>query len=277
MADVNLNNVPTNSGLAGNGYLIIIGGQSNGTDRFTISNNLPVAQQGSQNSCYTYFKTSDAITDNGSWVQMNAGVNTQTGTPQTGSFGISVVMANRLRTTHNKLAFVVPTAVGGTYIANDVTPSWNISHVGEYYDKMLKHAYRFAYSKIGGINITPVLVWVHGESDTDTVAHGQAYQANLTNLINQFRADCGFPNIKVIITRLRSDYTGSPRLGLSDVRAAQLAVASALTGVYIYDTETALTPLSSDGQHYNPITGSYGGVQSAINLGEGLADLIATF
>jgi len=274
--DLNTNGTLTGSGLTKPGYLVIIAGQSNGTDRFTISGNLPAQNQSWQNDCYTYFKTVNDSNDNGSWVLMNPGVNTQTGTPQTGFFSIGVTMANRLKNNYNKLAYIVPTAIGGTYIANDITPSWNTSKTNEYYDRCYKDHVTKAILKIGGVQFTPVLVWIHGESDADTVAHGNAYQTNVTNLINKFRTDTGYPNMKVIITRLRSDYTGT-NLGLSQVRTAQTNIVSSLNNVYLYDTETSRTPLSSDGQHYNPIVGSYGGTQSALNIGEDLADLIATF
>ena len=41
------------------------------------------------------------------------------------------------------------------------------------------------------------------------------------------------------------------------------------------DTNGTLTPLSSDGQHYNPIADYFVGTQSAINLGELISDIIS--
>ena len=280
MADTSItvsqSNTSSNSGLTKSGYLVIIAGQSNGNDRFIITGNLPAQYQGVQSDCYTYYKTVDDSSDNGSWVQMNAGVNTKTGTAATGFFGIGINITNRLLTTYSKYGYVVPTAVSGSYIAGDQTPSWDITKSAEYYERCISYHYRKAISKIGGVSYTPVFIWVHGESDSDTLAHGTAYEANLTALINKFRIDSGFPNMKIIITRLRSDYGGAS-LGLTQVRAAQVNIAATLPNVYIYDTETIATPLSTDGQHYNPITSNYGGTQSALNLANGLADLISTF
>lgn len=261
------------------GYFVIIAGQSNGTDRFTQLGNLPVDMQGAQSNSFTYYKSTDDLYNNGSWVNMEAGVNTQTGTPQTGMFGVSVVLAHKLFNTYGKPAYVVPTAVGGTYIANDVTPSWNVSHLSmtEYNKRCMElHVYP-AYQKIRETKkLKPVLVWVHGESDSDTVAHGNDYEDNITDFFNQIRVDSGFTDMPIIIPKIRSDY-GGPSLGLNAVRLAVDNVANNMTNVFIIDMDTSDTPLSSDGQHYNPIVANYSGTQSAINLGYKIADAIDTF
>lgn len=266
----------TNTGLSKTGYLITFGfSQSNGTCRFTQSGNIAAKYTTTLSNCYTYYKSTNNSSDNGVWQQQKAGVNDQQGTAQTGYFGVSTFLAHRLDSMYNKSAYIINSSVGGTYIANDVNPSWNVSHSGQYYNTMINYHFRPALAKLSVV-LTPVLVIIHGESDSDTQAHGQAYYQNMYDGIVKFRQDSGFPNMKVIITRLRSDYAGPPILGLSYVRQAQLDLATNLPNVVIYDTDTALSPLSSDGQHYNPIAGSYGGVMSAVNIGKGLADLIST-
>ena len=276
-ANINPVSTITNTGLSKTGYLITIGfSQSNGTCRFTQSGNIAAKYTTTLSNCYTYYKATNNSVDNGTWQQQKAGVNDQQGTPQTGSFGVSTFLAYRLDSMYNKSAYIVNSSVGGTYIANDVTPSWNILHASEYYNTMINYHYRPAVAKLS-VALTPVLVIIHGESDSDTGAHGSAYYQAMYDGIVKFRQDSGYPNMKVIITRLRSDYAGPPILGLTAVRQAQLDLAANLSNVVIYDTDTALSPLASDGQHYNPIVGSYGGVQSAVNIGKGLADLIATY
>lgn len=261
---------------ASNFKLIVVGGQSNGTDRFNILGNLPTEMQGLQ-SYATYYKNTDNATDNGSWVQANSGVNTQTGTPQTNKFSVMVSCAYKLRNSYNTKSFVIPTGLSSTYIANDVTPSWNVSHSNEYYNRMTALHFTPAIAKLfsGVQSLSPVLVWVHGENDSDTLAHGNAYQANLTALISAFRTYTGFPNAKVIIVKIRPDY-GGPSLGLASVRTAIDNIAGGDANVIVLDANASDTTLSADTQHYNPVVDSFGGIQSAVNLGYKLADIIST-
>lgn len=255
------------------GYFVIMAGQSNATDRFNITGNLPAAMQGAQTGVYTYYKTANTSADNGSWVALEAGVNTQAGSAS-GKFGLDVVIGNTIYTTYGKEVYICPTAVGGSYIANDEDPSWHISHtdIDQYYPRMHTTYVYNAYQAIRSTKkLKPVMVWVHGESDSDTVAHGQAYETALTNLISDFRTRMGWSNMPVIIPKIRSDYGGT-NLGLSDVRTAMDNIIAGDDKVFLVDCDTSATPLSTDGQHYNPIVDSYGGTLSALNLG----DLIAT-
>jgi hypothetical protein len=254
--------------------VLLIAGQSNGTDRFSVTGNLSGALTGSQADIYTYFKNVDNASDNGIWQNANTGVNTQTGTPQTNCFSVALCLSARLRDTYNGVSYIIPTAVGGTYLADDENPSWNVNHSAQYYDRAINYHYTPAFTKLNR-PYKPILIWIHGENDSDTIAHGTDYETYLIALINKFRADSGFPNAPVIITDIRADY-GGPNTGLSYVRASMANVAANLTNVYLFDTSTSRTPLSSDLQHYNPIVNSFGGTLSAINLGEDLADFIVS-
>lgn len=274
---VNTISAPTQTNLTKQGYLITIGlSQSNGTCRFTQSGNIAAKYTTTLTNCYVYYKPINNSSDNGSWQQLKAGVNDQQGTAQTGMFGISTFIAFRLDSMYNKSAYVINSSVGGTHIANDVFPGWNSTHVNEYYTGMVHWHFIPAYSKLAGVNVTPVLLIIHGESDSDTQAHANAYYQNMYDAIVKFRQDSGFPNMKVIITKLRTDYYPT-YLYSGTVRQAQIDLAANLTGVYLYDTNTSRTPLSTDGQHYNPVVGSFSGAQSAVNMGNDLADLISTF
>lgn len=258
------------------GYFVIMAGQSNGTDRFTISGNLSPAMAAVLPDSYSYWKPDLTKTDNGNWDNYQAGVNTQNGVSSGLLFGIGASLSYTLNNTYSKECFIVPTAIGGTYLANDVNPSWNVDHYKEYYHYAVQYCILPAYFKIRNTkNLKPLVIWTHGESDSDTLAHGNVYETELTDFINLLRQQTGFEDMPVIINKIRSDY-GGPSLGLSVVRSAMDNVATNLSNVYVFDCDTILTPLSTDGQHYNPITASFSGVQSAVNLGIGNADLIAT-
>lgn len=264
------------------GYLLVLAGQSNGTDRFAITGNLNTLYQGTQPNVMTFYKTANTSAANGSWVQASAGVNTTTAGGIAGSFNIGVVAANRLINTYGSAGYIVPTAVGGTAIADAATTSWNVSHAtGIYsqdlYARMLNHFTQAVASIPVGTTLTPVLVWVHGEADSYIESYANAYYTNVFNLITQFRVDSGYSSMKVVITKLRSDFDPTAAYQAA-VKQAQIDLAANMTGVYLYDTNTALTPLWTDFQHYCPSTdATYGGVQSATNLGNEMADLISTF
>jgi len=63
------------------GYYIILGGQSNATDRYNVIGNLSSGLIGAQDDAFTYFKSVDNSSDNGAFQNINTGVNTQAGTP----------------------------------------------------------------------------------------------------------------------------------------------------------------------------------------------------
>ena len=259
------------------GYFVIVAGQSNSTDRFTVLGNLPAALQGVQANSYTFYKPVNDFSDNGSWVQTNTGVNTQQGTAQTGMFGVNVVLASRLFNTYGKPAYVVPCGVAGTYIADSVVPSWNVNHIGEYYKKMVETVNQ-AYIKIRKKKkLKPVLVWIHGESDSEQLLYSQAYQTNVFNMLTQFRIDTGFLNIPYILTYLRPDYAGGTTPGIPDIELAQTTLPTLISNTTLINTNTAAYPLSTDTFHYTPITANYPGVQAAINLGNTVGDVVHNF
>lgn len=254
---------------------VVFGWQSNGTNRFNKTGNLPTFLQGVQ-SYGVYYKATDNSSDNGSWQQAEAGVNTQTGTPQTGKFGMDLSMSYKLRNTYNTKVFLFPTAISSTYIANDVNPSHHPSHVGQYYDRMMNDHYLIGVSKLYSFTKSPILVLIGGESDSDTLAHGMAAQANVTAYVAKFRLDTGYPNAKVIMLAPRTDY-GGPSLGLSALLTGMANIAGSDSNFHLIDMNTALTPYSVDGQHQTPTVDNYVGVMGAINAGYLIADKIATF
>ena len=98
-----------------------------------------------------------------------------------------------------------------------------------------------------------------------------AYEANLTALFAAVRSDLSLPNLKIVIVKLGADTIYAYK---NTVRTAQQNVADAQANTYIYESPYAI---SSDGEHYNPIVASYGGVQARQLIGEALADIIKDF
>jgi hypothetical protein len=270
--------------------LILWAGQSNSTDAFNINANLADTLQALQRDFNIYNKPVDDSSNNGSWARAYVGhnyptqtQNTQSGAIQTNRFAVHVSMANRLKYTYNHQTYLIPCGIISSYIANDVSPGWNSSHVGEYYDRMINYYWTPGKTALPSqfSGIEPIFVWIHGESDSDTLAHGQAYYANMVAFINKLRTDTGYSNMQVIITKLRSDYggVGIPVLGLADVRQAQVDLANNISNVTLIDTDDPLYPLADQSgtfQHYTPCVDAWGGVMGAVNLGNKIADVIMT-
>lgn len=88
------------------------------------------------------------------------------------------------------------------------------------------------------------VVWVQGESDTVQEAHALAYEANLTAWINALRVE--FPGVPVVVGQLHTDCAFGAYV--STVRAAQAAVAGALSDVALVSQDSAA--LDVDSIHY---------------------------
>ncbi len=153
--------------------VIIMAAQSNGTDRFNISG-LEPSLKGSLTGVKSYFKTADNAVNNGSWVDMQAGVNTMSGTTGGTLFGMSVTMGWKL-----KGYGITP------YILNTAYPSAYVN-VGQKYQGVLNTWYPSSadkYTRCVTWNLTPALaampagtkkifiVFVGGESPADSLKH----------------------------------------------------------------------------------------------------------
>lgn len=265
------------------GYFIIIGGQSNFTPRFTSSGNISAAYQSVLPFAQNFYKPVDNYTNNGSWVDFQAGVNDTQGTPLTGQFGVSTIIANRMWNTYGKPCYFVPLAIGGSYIADDVNPSWNASHISQYAKRSAEYAWQ-AYIAIRGTKkLKVVYLDGHGESDADTVAHGNSYKANKIAYYNYIRTFLGFENMPIVATKLRYDYdnvdiggTGA-NLGRPGVRQAEVDLQTEYSNYFLVDIDASQYALCPDGQHWSPTSASWQGVMSAVNVGNTLTDYIHSY
>ena len=269
-------------------YFIAIWGQSNGTSRFTISGNLPAGQQGAQTGMYNWAYNAGTP----AWQSYNSGTNDSYGTNVVingsttdynnvaGCFAIGNSLGYKLYNTYNKPTYLVSSCVGGTGLDSSFTPlTWDSGTVNNLYDQALNRtlsAYAACKAANPGLTIKPVILWVQGESDAYTSqATADNYETNLTNLINTSRTelevgDADFANVDYVVTSLRADTVSYP--WRDTVQRAQVAVASTLDNVYLHYMNTDRTPISSDTEHYTPISASFGGQLAAVNAGYDLAD-----
>lgn len=285
--------VPNNQYFFGNkngespfdGYFIMMVGQSNATSRFTSTGNLPAPQQGPQTGSYIFWKPTDtypnagvpndSYNNDGVWQPLNSGTNDKPSEAPAATFGIDNPLGYRLYNTYGKECYFVSTAIGGTGVDASLVPTLNSGVRQSLYDRATIPYIKAAWAKIKSTkNLKPIFIIMNGETDgTVSTTTANNFEANTTALINQLRIDTGFVNAPVIITSLRPDTVFTYK---STIITAQQNVAANMSRVYLFNMNTARTPISSDGQHYNPIVASYGGVQSALNAGRDIADFIDT-
>lgn len=254
-------------GSDGTAYVIVIAGQSNGTDRFTIVGNLPSNLQAILPGVNTFYKATDTVVDDGSWVNMQAGQNTTYGAA-TNLFSIGVSMGYRLLNTYNISPYIIPTAVAGTYIYQAIGNDWNINDANMLYNRMIVWYLRPALSKLTNNKFRLFFVWVHGESDSDSTLHANAYKSNLSSFIIQSRIDSGFANAPFIITELSQVHVFAAAGPASEtIRSAQKDVTYNVPNTYLIPIGEQNKDLQADHEHYTPAT--------AIDMGNRLADLIS--
>lgn len=125
---------------------------------------------------------------------------------------------------------IVKFAINGTNLFSQ----WNPDNAGQLYDQMMTRVNQ-SLAALTGLGHTPVVsgfLWMQGESDTDTLAHANAYQANLTKLIENVRADVGNANLPVVIGQINNAFTFT-----NNVRQAQHTVANNLAYVTLAQTD----------------------------------------
>lgn len=278
------------------GYIFFLWGQSNNTSRYTSSGNLPPSQTGILPNVKVWQNITTGNPVDDSFGNYESGVSDSYGldytingtlaiySNQAGKFGISNPLAYALTNTYNKKVYFVPMSVGGVGLDPSLTPhTWASTVSNNLYDFALPRcAAAYAAAKLLTPNIKPVILWLGNETDALTLTPATNILTNLVNIINDSRTDLGALNsdlldIEWIIPAIRPDI--SPYPYPIQVRSAQVDVcdpdhASYISGVRFFDTNTDRTPISSDGAHYNPISASWGGTQSALNLGADLADAV---
>lgn len=148
---------------------------------------------------------------------------------------------------------LVKDCVGSTYLGKSsdwLPPSSNNGNGGTLYKNMMNNtvttAIRTFTQAFDTSQYTPKwagFVWLQGEFDAQNQSYSNAYENNLTNLINDIRAQLNIPDLPVIIPMIdqQNQWTYN-----SIVRAAEIAVTKNLKNVDTLDTRGFAT----DGTHY---------------------------
>ncbi len=145
--------------------------------------------------------------------------------------------------------YIVKYARGETGLALDpLRPDWSTQSRGELWDKAAAEidAAKAALAA-GGLrpSVTAVL-WMQGETDSETPAKAAAYEVNLRAFVAAIRMRWGDKDTVVHIAQI--DRPVPAKRGWDTVRTAQAAVAASTPGVTLIDT-APFERQPSDGTH----------------------------
>lgn len=158
--------------------------------------------------------------------------------------------------------YICKTAQGSTYlapssVAGSVTAS-NTWHPGElatnslYHNALVRDFYDVEQSMLSqgiGPNLRGIC-WMQGEQDAAQMSAADAYQAALQALYDDLRTYTGYPELPIVVGRIRNVSAGMPYA--STVRAAQAAfVAANPSTATLIDTDAMA--LAGDNVHYNAV------------------------
>lgn len=132
--------------------------------------------------------------------------------------------------------YLVKYGISSTDLANN----WNPNGTGACYN-MFKSRVNAAMQNLTAANKNPTIagmIWMQGEGDAAVLTSAQAYDANLENLIATVRRDFSAPNMRFVIGRIGTDYDTDPPEGNAIVRNAEMAVASRVSNVACFSTDT---------------------------------------
>jgi hypothetical protein len=248
--------------------VFVIMGQSNADGKGQLSN-LTLTPTVNLADTEMYFSTVDHATKDwiqGTWGTMNVGVNTSAAS---GRFGVEYGMAQGfydLKSTYPDAFSTHPAflkhAKGSTTLATDWDASFGNNYMYDSMEKAIADA-RFELAQKGYRLKIRGLVWFQGESDAFTESYADDYEDNLTAFIADVRTRLCDLDLPVVICQVA--YASSPPTYLSEVRAAQQAVADNDLNVEIIDTDGLAR---RDTVHLN--------ADSTFTLGEAVAAKLAT-
>ena len=139
-------------------------------------------------------------------------------------------------------------SVGGTSLWSDWhAPDINYPNGGPQYEAFMNTVTTALGELSLGYDPNIVgMIWMQGESDSSDLERAQAYEQNLTNLIQSIRSDLGVPNMPFVIGQISNQYGYTYG---SIVQQAQYNVSQTLPNTALVITED-LT-LNSDNIHYD--------------------------
>jgi len=176
-------------------------GESNRENQLSAFPELPT-------NCKIYYKTDYTITDNGTFQQPFAGVNTREPDQTASIFGAYHPLACYIASGFQRTCYIIMMGDGGTALKQNLTnPDWSPSSSGECFEIATQRYYSVAYDKIVAENptsiILPIICWHQGETDAMDNTATSEYSNNFSNFVTSLRASHStLNNALMFITKL---------------------------------------------------------------------------
>lgn len=215
-----------------------------------IDPDLPVAYRGVQSGVKTYFKTTRSSTDDGSWQDLNSGVNNIDPTLLPANFfGMDSKFPRDLKDNFGVNPYIVKSARGGTSITTHFNSAAEGIVTNDYYMTP-------ALSKLAKDGLIKVIcIWMQGFADSNAEASANAYAANLATLASDKRTYLRSKVVSAvefdIVVCESPDFTGAPSVPayVDTIQAAQLAFASTGRRNYSISKPDTVTFTNNGGIH----------------------------
>lgn len=228
--------------------ILLIAGQSNADGRAVVSG-LPPGLQSPQNDVDFYYKTEGNTA---------ALTTLRPGLSETSQFGPEILLGRRFADLHSSESgtrvVLIKYANGGTSLSSDWKAGGDATTAGDGPEYVIFQqtvgsglAALAAAHPSAAIELD-AMVWMQGESDTNSLAAANAYQTNLTDLIADLRATYG-ARLPFVIGRLSDRQTANNATGMAIIQTAQDAVAASDPLAEIIDTNGFT--LKGDNLHFD--------------------------
>lgn len=189
---------------------IVLAGQSNAAGVPEGYGTLPVALQGDQVHRYSYCVYGEMTTAYNDFLAPLASIR----------WGAEITLGDEITTNLGQTYCVIKVAVGDTSLAVD----WQVGGtMFEALTETVREAIRQARLIGLCLDVTNFL-WMQGETDAQTEAYADAYQANFTQMESDFQAQTGLSGYATIIGRIHNSLPAGSFPYSAAVRAAQDAL-----------------------------------------------------
>lgn len=205
--------------------ILLIAGQSNADGRAVVSG-LPAQLQSPQDDVDFFYKTEGNTA---------ALTTLRPGLTETSQFGPEILLGRRFADLHSSepgtRVALIKYANGGTSLYSDWKAGGDASATGDgpeyaiFQQTVTSGLAALAAAHPSASIEIDAMVWMQGESDTNSLTQANAYQSNLANLIADLRATYG-ATLPFIIGRLSDGQTANDATGMDIIQAAQDAVAA---------------------------------------------------
>lgn len=237
--------------------IVFLCGQSN-MEGVPADASLPAIFKDTMLNANVFYKPNNASEDDGSIESLKYSLNNNWRNPAF-FFGPETGIAYYLSRLGHKVA-IVKYAYGGSKLSSvgetnygcwQVNSNIALNHYRILIDNWAKPSI-VHFRKAGYKPYIAAFIWCQGETDAHDIAAANAYEANLRQLLNQFKkdmykSDSLVATMRVIITRTRDSYPYSKL-----IRKAQENIASTYLNAYLIDSDQ--WPLLSDNIHYTSTT-----------------------